>query len=215
MKKILLTISSCILVAGVSNAQTEKKIIQKGTKFLSGGITFNYSDNSESETFPTFFGNDGNSNERKLTMFNIAPGFGYTITNNLVLGLGTSYTYRESKTNNNDSEMSSISNTYGIGIFARGYKGLTDKLLLFLNGNISYSNTHFNGSDFDSNSYSIIIRPGLAYFISQKLALETSVGQIGYIKSTSEDSDFFVSETDQFFATLNLSNIQFGLSYYF
>lgn len=70
------------------------------------------------------------------------------------------------------------------------------------------------------NGYFIGISPGLTYFMTKRLALETQLGFFGY---TNDESSFEdgqgnsnrTSESSNLSFNLNSSNLFFGLSYYF
>ena len=59
------------------------------------------------------------------------------------------------------------------------------------------------------------LRPGVTFFMSEKFALETGIGTLGYTRSnTKRDRDDDTS-SDTFRLSLNTSDFLFGLSYYF
>jgi hypothetical protein len=74
-------------------------------------------------------------------------------------------------------------------------------------------------SESSSNDFFVGLQPGLSFFMSKKLALETSIGSLGYRRITREDNNdnFSNSSTNsfEFSFSLNASDFLFGLFYYF
>jgi hypothetical protein len=103
-------------------------------------------------------------------------------------------------------------------------------LALYAQGKVGFSRNRFQSYDENtnvlidentSNTFQMGIRPGITYFMSKNLALETGLGFLGYSKTNSEleESDggtFDWTRESSFFSfDLNSSNLFFGLSFYY
>ncbi len=216
MKKI--TIFLCMLAIGFVNAQnndqnssSDKLTFKKGTSLINGGLFFN---STKIETTSTL--------EQEDTRFGIGinSSYGYAISDNLFLGLGLGYTRNKRENDVPGSPVQeTISNTFRVFPYARYYKGIGKNLALFVQGEAQFSTskTENNGEDFiETDSFFIGVRPGITFTISKCLALETSIGALGYTSSNLENFQSNVeSDTGSFDFSFNTSNLIFGLMYYF
>lgn len=94
--------------------------------------------------------------------------------------------------------------------------------MLFVQGELGYSRSW--SEDFGDNSerqtsngrqYFVAFRPGLSFFVSRKLALESSIGVLRYSSTKGESSTGSENTNQGFELSLDSSNLFFGLSYYF
>ena len=74
-------------------------------------------------------------------------------------------------------------------------------------------NSQETGPDVKVNTFTIAVAPGVNYFVSDAFALRATVGSLGYT-SAKADTDGAES-VSQFGLNLNLSNINFGMTYKF
>jgi len=229
MKKcFLILITVCGIQMGYS--QTEK-----GKMFIGGQI--NLSGNTTSN-LDTLYKYDYNSNG-----FTIAPNFGYFIIDNFAIGanvnLGVSnYTEKQNYTNQIPSEYTNKYNTlsFGIGGFARYYMNITDNFKFYFNGGMNYlhqiqkttnSNNDPNyvystnnpaSQENQINNVSLIISPGLVYFVTPKIGIETAFGNINYSYSSSKNTSLSYdnhNNSSSYGINLNLSTFFLCLNYYF
>ena len=226
MKKILFAFA--LFSAGVftTQGQTDDKFtIEKGTWNLTGSVAFGFSDsdNRGKSTDLNFL------NENERTSIALRPMVGYAVGKNLITGIGLGYVNNNNEGKNsrdgvlsNSSEVSST--TYEIFPYVRGYFGVGKKLALYLQGEFKYSFTNNQSEDLlanevttdnDYNRYFFGIRPGLTWFVSNRMALETSLGSIGYSKVKAEFDEGRTGESKSFDFNLDSSNLLFGFSYYF
>lgn len=166
--------------------------------------------------------------ENKSSQVSVSPRVGYFFADRWAAGIAPSYTYNKYK----DSLQTSKGNGYSIGVFVRYYQPIGEKLGIFgsLNG-ISYSAgsgelNHVNNALSRKNKYRSVgvgafIQPGIVYFITPKIGLETSVGalNLGYSSSKGEDETQAQggkreSTSSGFTASLNF-NYQFNLAVLF
>lgn len=210
-------------IVTLSNAQTEK-----GTKFIGGDFSVNYTKNTTN--YETIYSNSENKNTR----INITPQFGYFIKNNLAIGSSLTYfnsnsestSYIETQPLGNVNK--STINGFGVNLFANYYKPIIGQLFFLANANIGYSNskgTYSNSSseaknNSKTNSYSVSINPGFVYFINSKFSLNYNLLNIGYNYNKSKetnnlDSNVATQKSNAFYAGLSTNILNLGLNYYF
>lgn len=151
MKHILSTVLLLLCFAFNSLAQVES-----GSMFLRG--TFSIS----SESFES-----GASN---ITQLQIAPYFGYFLSDGLAVGAGVGYS-------SFDGQNFSSSGIF-VSPFIRKYITVGDNgLFFFAQGSFNANFEKNNGNSV--NSFGINFSPGFAYFLSEKWALEFSTNVLG------------------------------------
>ncbi|MCF2876257.1 MULTISPECIES: outer membrane beta-barrel protein [unclassified Tenacibaculum] len=216
MKKLLLCtmLFALSFAYGQESDEKEKLIIKKGTWYVNGGFSI-YTNNSTNDF-------SSNVNKSESLNFNISPKIGYSITNNLIIGLGIGYGYNKHE-NNPASSNSIIKNkSYSIFPYIKKYFSLGKKLAFSLHGEFRYTHskyenhTSLNNVSFNkSNDYFVGIRPGVTYFLNNKIALEANIGALGYTRTIHKSPlNTFTHTIDNFNFNLNSSNLNFGLSYY-
>jgi len=207
MKKLLLT-AAAVFAFGFANAQeASTEGFAKGNMFLSGTVSFGTTDMK--------------SLDAKETSFVVAPKFGYFVSENIAIGLGLGFGNAKIEANSGSGKYENKSTSFGA--FGRYYMK-TSKFAPFAELNVNYATasnewieffgtpTPFGGG-VDVNTLSVNVAPGFNYFISDKFALETSVGLLGY---SSSKADVDGAKADSGFNIgLNLSNINFGVIYKF
>jgi hypothetical protein len=177
------------------------------------------------------------------TEYQIVPGFGYFIKDNFAVGAEinldiSNTTYKNSNSYNTPVESTTKSNTigYGEGIFARYYKRIAGNFFFFAEGKIGYTyriqKLDYSTSDSNYvypanfpahqevqlNKISIDVKPGLVYFISPKLGIQTVFGDIDYSNSNSKNISLQQdnhNNSKSYGINLNMSTFYLGLSYYF
>lgn len=229
MKKILI-LSTIFLFHVLCYAQTEK-----GNIFIGGQINVfgNKSTNSDNT-------NVGTSH---VLNFTIAPNVGAFISDNLAIGLSINVGNNTNKivydpispvsfgTTSKSSTMS-----YGLGLFIRSYKKITNNLFFSVNGQLSYlsqpGKTESTTEDpnyvypptFPAKQYTrsstinVTIAPGLDYFITPHLGLRTTFG--GLFANTSTSRNITLQNDNKqtslgYGLNLSLNSFTFGLNYYF
>lgn len=150
-----------------SNAQEETK----KSKFVAGSsLDINFSGSNLSDLHWS-------------TKFGISPYFGWKPSENWVLGANVQLS------NNAWSESAGFANTisnilgYGIGLFARYEKGLSNKLKIYAWNSVNFISSKYSSNDsstFKSNRLSASIAPGFLYAINEKFNVLLQVGSISY-----------------------------------
>lgn len=217
MKKI--TLFLCMLVLGFANAQnndqsttSDKLTFEKGSQFINVNLSLR---NTNAD-----LKNQSGEGEIKTFTFTINPSYAYAISDDLFLGVGLGYSHSKTKdgVNNNVVYDEITTHSYQVFPFVRYYKGIGGKLAFFIQGEARYSHfeTELNFLNAnDTNNFFFGIRPGLTLKLNRNLALETSIGALGYRTGKSEnEANSSESKFNSFEFSLNSSNLFFGLSYY-
>lgn len=227
MKKGLLLVALLgVWSLSAQESKKEKLTIEKGTWNLGGNLSLGVAKNNDRD--------ESRLNENENTFISFFPNVGYAIGKNIITGLSFGYGYAKSESSSaNDGNIDNFNSndrrTMSIAPYVRGYLPVGKKLALYAQGEVGFSNVKNKSHDENTNSpinestskgYFIGIRPGVTYFISKNLALETGLGFLGYSKTDSEfkstSGTFDQSgESSSFNFSLNSSDLLFGLSYYF
>ena len=211
--------------------QTTYSQTEKGKMFIGGQFSLGGNTNSGLDSLTT--------NNTNVVTFSISPNFGYFIKDNLAIGailnFGTSGETQNYQNSQNTPSYKTTYNynytSYGIGLFARQYYNITGNFRFYLNGGINYSyqttkTTYTNptyayyptSEENHSNNFSINITPGLAYFVTPKIAIQTTFGNLFYNYSISKIPNVSYdnhSYSGNYGLNLNSSSFALGLNYYF
>jgi hypothetical protein len=210
MKKIILSVSMA-LMSTVAFSQ-----IETGTKFLGGSASF-----SSSTSERTIGGTTSDGPE--MSSFQIAPSFGYMVTDNI--GAGVRIGINNSTTTAAPSDSSeSTSSLTTVGLFGRYYAPVAGDKLFFhvdLGFDIGFGTDENEDSsvggtttESDVSSFDLGLRPGFDYFIGEKWAIEMNWGSIGYGTRTSETGNF-ESKSSGLGVDFDFTSIQLGARWYF
>lgn len=205
MKKLLLT-AIAVFAFGFANAQESTESsnggFSKGDVMLSGGIGFG----SRSQ------------GDIKDNGFQVSPKVGYFITDHIVGGISLGYATLKSESNGLNPTRNL--NTISYGVFGRYYTTPAKQFSFFgeIHANAFSSKTKItnNFPDFPQErkvtGFQVGIAPGISYFVSKHLALETSIGLLEY---SNENPDGPADSRNSIDVGLNLSNVNLGLVYKF
>jgi hypothetical protein len=169
MQKHFYLLAAGLFTLCIANAQ-----IKKGDILLGGNVNFN-----TSNTKPIGSASDA-------TSFAILPSIAKAVKDDLIVGLNLAYTHGRSKYGS--PTFISTSDTYGLGVFVRKYKSLGANFALFaegdLSGNYNQTNSYPDGGPKPpaNKGYSVNagFYPGLAYFISRHVQVETGMQNLFY-----------------------------------
>ncbi len=209
----------CLLAIGFVSAQnndqdsnSDKLTFKKGTSIVNAGLFIN--DRNIETELPSQIQEDNRFG------IGVNSSYGYAINDNLFLGLGFGYSHNKREvdvTGNPTQELKNV--TFRIFPYLRYYKGIGKHLAFFVQGETEYSRDtiELDGVDtIETDGISVGVRPGLTYMISKCLALETTIGVLGYTSSSSRNlQNNDDSDLRGFSLSLNSSDLVFGLSYYF
>ncbi|SFB73565.1 Outer membrane protein beta-barrel domain-containing protein [Flexibacter flexilis DSM 6793] len=220
MKKTLCALGLLLASSCLATAQTEK-----GTKAIGGG--FNISTNNFK---------DNNNSNRKSKGFDLSilPTAEYFIANNLSIKaqLGVGYSkYTNEYMSYSAYSTKNKSNNLSAGAYVRKYIPVIDKkLFVFVDAGLNYGytkkNTQYNDSYFGSyetdvkiNQYSVGAYSGIAYFISPKFGIESSLLKLEYShsndKTTNTNTPTPENTTTSTLGLGLVSGLNLTLKYYF
>ena len=148
--------------------------------------------------------------------FKIMPEIGYTLTENV--GLGINLGYGQDKIDASGDSETGLSvgdklnfQTFTVAPFVR-YTYLRSNIVgLFVDGTIGYTYGKDKDSDTKYNSYEAGFRPGVSLNASSRVAFIAKVGFLGYQHTKAGDDNKY----NKYGLDLDLSNVQFGVNVYF
>ncbi|OEJ99787.1 outer membrane beta-barrel protein [Roseivirga misakiensis] len=159
--------------------------IQKGDVRLGGNFLYNKTDNDVFET----------------SNFQINPQASLFLSETTSVGLTIGYNRQKNENPGGVIE----SDQFNYGAFARFYRSMGERFYLFLQPGINFSSGDANGTDF--SSFGINVIPGVAYFLSDKFAVDANIGGIFYNSQDTNGTD-----SNNFGLNLNLSGFTLGAS---
>ncbi len=118
----------------------------------------------------------------------LKPEVGYLLKDNLMLGLGAGYEKNNSK------------ETYTLDPFIRKYWSPLPKLGIY-----AQAQTKLGWADGGDFVWGASIRPGVSYFLSDKIAIDTTIGGLFY------DDD---GESEHYGAGFDFNDINIGFKYF-
>jgi hypothetical protein len=191
------------------------------------GLDVNYNTSKKHYTSS----NSGVSDPDKTYSFSVMPTFGVFVSSHWLVGVKANVT--KAKEGNSYQPTFTVkdmrSKSYSFGPFVRYYKMLGDKTSIFIQGEVtwgkdklSYNITELqNNYVFDLedkiNTFQSGVRPGIVYFITKKLVLESTIGFIGYTRMTTNNNlDGFGLDNVQkdFLFSFSPSTINIGFKCY-
>ncbi len=187
MKKILAIAAVMVMAAGSAFAQKGSWYI--GTTGINPGLSGSMNMGS---SFVTGF-NYSEVGGVKTTTIGLAPEAGVFVSDKWVVGLGLAYNYVSVKDGGSDSY-------FGVNPYARYYAYKFGKFGFYLQGGFEL----WNGND--ATTWSVNIKPGVQYGISERFAINATFGKLGYFDYDG-DSEFALD--------LDGSSLNFGLTYKF
>lgn len=219
MKKTLCALGLLLASSYLATAQTEK-----GTKAIGGG--FGISTNSSK---------DNNNTNIKSSRFDISimPAAEYFVADNLSIRgqLGAGYSKYKGESPSIYYKTISKSFDWSANVFARKYIPIMDKkLFVFVDAGLGYYHDNEKlksyrtdytptESTIKTNRYYVGAYSGLAYFISPKLGIESSLLQLEYshksTKSTYSDTSNGYDISDNYLGLGLVSGLNLSVKYYF
>jgi hypothetical protein len=149
--------------------------------------------------------------DNKSSSFDFSPSFGYFVSNNIAIGASLSI---GSSTEETASVKVSDESTLSFGGFARYYTTPANNFSFFANLGLAYGSSTDNiAPKVTTSGFGLTVAPGISYFLSKHIAMETSVGILNY--STAKADVAGAKATNTFNLGLGLSSVNFGLVYKF
>jgi hypothetical protein len=214
-KEISLLLIIFSFLSGYSQTKNGKIFI--GGEFSIGGST---STQNIGDTLNKY---DGNS-----FGFRFIPTFGYFVKNNFAIGAKLNLEVSNSKTTNentNQGSDKSNSTIYGVGCFVRHYSEIVYNFFFTVECNLSYnyalekrtnSNSYLNSQHRENNDIGFSITPGLVYFLTPKLGIQSTLGNIFCIYNTAKDINQNTHSNSLLYGIhINYETLYVGLTYHF
>lgn len=196
MRKLLLVAAAAVFGLSSVNAQNNEATtggFEKGDVFISGTVGVSTS----------------KQDELKSNQFELSPSVGYFVSENIALELGLSVGSGEDVSENK-------TNNFGAQIGATYFFTPANQFSFSVGAGFGYETQKVDfssGGDSTVNAFAFVVSPGLNYFVSDSFALRTSIGALSY---ASAKQDFDGAEpVNQFGLNLDLSDINFGVTYKF
>jgi outer membrane protein W len=227
MKKLIL-VASLALSLG-SHAQTEQ-----GRILLGGSVGFSSGKNEQVDTAGKVL------NTSKVNSLGLTLRGGYFIADNVAVGLLVGFNTDKNKqetpgTAPSKSTGEQTNNSTSLGLFGRMYTSPVDrKFALFGQLDLAYTMGKRTDEDVfvsssgvststktrgERNSFGVMISPGVAFFLSDHIALEATFGAIGFSsgKDKSYDTKDRLSSQTNFNnleATISPSTLRLGITFF-
>jgi hypothetical protein len=213
MKKLSLIMMALIATITLS-AQPEK-----GNIFLGGNLNLGFGSSNTKV--------DGDKTDGPKTFnFNVQPSVGYFLSDKVVAGLRLGYsTSVEKVTDNSDNVYKDLNNSFGVGAFARYYIMPVEKMGFFFEAAVM---TGFGSSAVKVNddktdgpktfNLNAGISPGIAVYVSNRVALEAQYGFLGYnsfTRTTDAGGVEIKNNSSNFGLSVNPNTFRFGVSVLF
>ncbi len=196
MKK---TITKMFAVAGLvaGTVLSVNAQVSKGSMMFGGSLGANTT--MEKTTKSTAVG-ASDVKTPSYTDWNFSPTVGYFVADGLAVGLmlNVGSTYVGTSTNGTAKENVSMSNM-GVGLFARKYMEVAEKVYLHGQAGLMYSSGSYtdrvadgtdklkDGAKTTASGMGLNITPGITYFVSPKWGIDFSLNNIiGYTSSTTK-----------------------------
>ncbi len=204
-----------VMLALVAGAFVQQANAQKGGILLYGDFNFT----SQTNKVEQDFGGGTISYKNKSTSGTFAPGIGYGVTENIIVGLNIGITSQTVKPDGGDKSTSSM---FAAGPFVRYTKKLGGIFSVYGQANLSYVggketvedgyftyDTKLSGVDFN-------ITPNFGADLGKGWGLDFGFGSIGFSSITNkiDDADS-KSTTSGFELDLSGSSVRVGVSYMF
>ena len=196
MKKLLFA-AAAVFAFGMANAQEEGTGgFSKGNIFVSGGVAFG------SEKTGDF----------KSSGIEFSPMVGYFVSDNIAVGARLSVGSSKDELGSNEDKTS----FFGAEVLGRYYWTPASQFSLFAElaaGFGSSKDEPQGGPNTENKFFGVNAGVGVNYFISNQFAIEAGWAGLGY--NTNDNGGNGAEETSSFGLAVDLSAINFGLTYKF
>lgn len=146
-------------------------------------------------------GNDTKRNNTELSSsrFVFNPTVGYDINEKFSVAVALGYNHNSNKIDNTISSNSIHYNYFSISPFLRYHFMEWGNLRAFVDGGITYVNNNECNSDNDIQTIMPYLRPGFAYELNERFAIEATVGSLSYSHNWADD-DVYTNELNLWFS---------------
>jgi opacity protein-like surface antigen len=160
----------------------------------------------------------------KTTSFTILPSIEYFFADQFSVGAGIGYDLTSEKTVTTNTTTTDKTGIFYFSPFVRKYFKVGDRFCFYGQGGLSFgtgneTNEFTSGNTTVStkyaiSSFSIGINPGISFLVSDKVALESSFGFLGYEGTSREVSGNEKRKTSDYGLKLNPSTISLGIRFF-
>ncbi|MCU0352657.1 MAG: outer membrane beta-barrel protein [Cytophagales bacterium] len=216
------TIVIVLLFFSISAAYAQTQLV-KGSKLLGGSLNFNSVSETNDAGVPFRF------SPQATRSFGINPRYGWFVRDNVAFGISLGFNTLSQRINFSTNDFDHLRSTgFSVGVFTRRYVALSPRFALFGEGSFSAglsagnrevrrSGTGNIDSDVRGFSASLGISPGVTFFATKRLAVESSVGlaSVLYLRN-SETTASGSSIANNFGISANpFSSLNVGFIWYF
>jgi hypothetical protein len=200
MKKFIIAVVVSLPLLAVAQ-------VEQGRSFISGGFGFNT--NSPEDPQP--------GSTKHFSRFDINAMYGYMIGDTWAIGITPSF-QTQTQTFYDDSK--NHSNIFAVGPFVRKYFSINDKFYFHLDAMYNFSQqkdySETAGGDkapeTTSTSHTVSLVPGASYFITDRVALQASLGKLAFTKFKSPNND---NNSSSFDLNFSITSFTLGAAVYF
>ena len=167
MKKLLLTLTAVSAITFATQAQTEKG------KFIVGGSV-------------SYDGKSVKDSDAKSNSFGIVPSVGYFVADNIAVGTGVGYNWKENKVN---ADNKSTADAIVLAPFGRLYSANQGPVKFFgqLSVPMAWGTEKANGTKTGTTeSYGVELAPGIAFFPTSNIGIDFKVRGLYFESNTSK-----------------------------
>jgi len=218
-KKLILSFIVCF-VSFVSYGQ-----LQRGVGYF--GFDFNYS-----RTSTDYYYADGSAAPGAVDGydFSLYPTAGIFLNEHFMIGLKMDWSKRKDYSSNSVFESDTDRKDLSAGPFCRYYKMLGEQFGFFAEAGVMFGKGESTTLSYDPwlgeyrpvttdvSSFQAGIRPGIVFFLGKRIALESTIGFLGYenVENNFDDDYYSVTDTEytNFGFSISPSTINLGLKYY-
>lgn len=181
--------------------------VEKGRSFISGGFGFN-------TTSPE---NPQPGNTKHFSRFDINAMYGFMVADTWAIGVTPSFQMQTQTFSDNSKNHSNI---IAVGPFVRKYFSLNDKFYFHLDAMYNFTQQkdfaeNANGDkqpETTTTSHVVSLVPGASYFITDKVALQASLGKLAFTKFKSPNND---NNSSSFDLNFSITSFTLGAAVYF
>ena len=210
-----------LLVAMGASAQIGKHSIVTGLDFNFESGARDYYD-SAGKKYP---------DQSTTSKFSVSPSVGLFLSDKILAGVSATGSWEKADDNFHGYPNAHPKNSSkSLTVFIRHYTMLSERVYFFVQSDVTWAKTVFESLAFNTStgtiepyrqgthSFQAGVRPGIAYFVTPRFALESTVGFAGFTRVYSGNDDFnfqLRNITNTFGANLNSSTLRIGFRFYF
>ena len=212
MKKIILTVAA-VFALTFANAQDTKEATSGGMGFSNGDLYL--TGKAGFDSTKDFQDDDSGDFFKKNDGFELSPGLGYMISDNLAIEGQLTFASRTKENATTGTETKDTG--FGIAAGVKYYFTPASQFSLSIGGNVSYMSTKeevttsLGTGSGTAKEIGFNVPLGMNYFVSNDWALTATWGGFGY--SSNDNGGGSAPKTTGFNLGLDLSSLSFGLLY--